>query len=474
MAVQLPTLPDTVADAARDLRSGALSVEALTEAHLTRIDALQPKLNAFITVTDELALERARVLDAELQHGRDRGPLHGIPVVYKDNIATRGIRTTVGSAFLRDRVPDQDASIVARLADAGMVMLGKANMSEFSSGSSGVNVFFGNVHNPWDLARAPGGSSSGTGAAVAAGMSLTGIGTDAGGSVRQPAGRCGIFGLRPTFGRISLAGVWPRTRTLGTAGPMTRCVKDAALLMNALARFDPDYPFSLDVPAEDFTSQLDRGIKGLRLGIIENYTFSGIDSEVESVLRAAVDVLAGLGADIVTVTIPELTGALEYSSLFSNVLLYEFNEILGAQYREAPKELFGPAVHSDLARGAQVSAQTHRRILSERPAQSARVKTVFNKVDALLAPVLPNVTPLQSAGPEVWARGRQFNLPFSFIGVPSASVPCGFAVGMPVGLQIVTNDLQECLLLRIAAAFEAATHFHKCHPPIIEQVAVQT
>jgi aspartyl-tRNA(Asn)/glutamyl-tRNA(Gln) amidotransferase subunit A len=449
-------------------------VEALTEAHLTRIDALQPKLNAFITVTDELALERARVLDTELRHGRDRGPLHGIPVVYKDNIATRGIRTTVGSAFLRDRVPDQDASIVARLADAGMVMLGKANMSEFSSGSSGVNVFFGNVHNPWDLARAPGGSSSGTGAAVASGMSLTGIGTDAGGSVRQPAGRCGIFGLRPTFGRISLTGVWPRTRTLGTAGPMTRCVRDAALLMNALAGHDPDYPFSLDVAPEDFTSQLDRGIKGLRLGIIENYTFSDIDSEVESVLRAAVDVLAGLGADIVTVAIPELTGALEYSSLFSNVLLYEFNEILGAQYRNAPKKLFGPAVDSDLARGAQVSAETYHRILSERPAQSARIKKIFGEVDALLAPVLPNVTPLQSAGPEVWARGRQFNLPFSFIGVPSASVPCGFALGMPVGLQIVTNDLQECLLLRIAAAFEEATRFHECHPPIVEQVAVQS
>jgi len=448
------------------LRDGAVSAESLTCAHLDAIARLQPTLNALITVTADVALAQARRLDEELAAGRDRGPLHGIPVVYKDSIATRGIPTTVGSAFLRDRVPDADAAIVRRLTDAGMVMLGKANMSEFASGSSGVNVFFGNVKNPWDLTRAPGGSSSGTGAAVASGMSLTGIGTDAGGSIRQPASRCGIFGLRPTFGRVSLNGVWPRTRTLGAGGPMTRCVKDAALMMNALSGYDAAYGPSLGAPVEDYTAGLDRGVKGLKLGVIENYTFTDIDPEIESVLRTAVDVLARLGAEIVDVRIPELTGALEYSSLFSNVLLYEFNQILGEQYRAAPKELFGPAVHSDLARGAKVAPETYERILYERRVQSASVKRVFQQVDALLAPVLPNVTPPQTAGPEVWARGRQFNLPFSFVGVPSVSVPCGFAHGMPVGLQIVANDLQEALLLRISAAFEAATDHHRRRPPV--------
>jgi aspartyl-tRNA(Asn)/glutamyl-tRNA(Gln) amidotransferase subunit A len=208
-------------------------------------------------------------------------------------------------------------------------------------------------------------------------------------------------------------------------------------------------------------------VAGLKLGIIDGYTFNDIDPEIEQVLRGAVEVLAQLGAEIVTVRIPELTGALEYSSLFSNVLLYEFNEILGAQYRNADKSLFGPAVHSDLQRGAQVLPETYQRILKERPAQSVAVKKVFEKVDALLAPVLPNVTPLQSAGPEVWARGRQFNLPFSFIGVPSVSVPCGFALDMPVGLQIAANTRQEALLLRIAAAFEAATDYHRRRPPSI-------
>lgn len=458
-------MPQSIDEAGRMLRSGSITAEGLARDYLERIDSLQPRLNAYITVTGERAIESARALDRELREGHDRGPLHGIPISYKDNIGTRGIATTVGSEFLRHHVPDTDATIVRRLEAAGMVMLGKANMSEFASGSSGNNVFFGAVHNPWDLTRAPGGSSSGTGAAVAAQMCLAGIGTDAGGSIRQPASRCGIFGLRPTFGRISLAGVWPRTRSLGVAGPMTQCVRDAALIMNALAGHDPSYAYSLDAPAEDYTRTLDRGIAGMKLGVIEHYTFSDIDPEIEHVLREAVGMLERLGADIVTVTIPELTGALEYSTLFRDVLLYEFNDILGKQYRNADTSLFGPAVHSDIARGATVSPEAYRKVLAERPAQSAAVKEVFRTVDALLAPVLPNATPLQTAGPEVWARGRQFNLPFSFIGVPSVSVPCGFALDMPVGLQIVANDLQESTLLRIAAAFESTTDHHNRHPP---------
>jgi aspartyl-tRNA(Asn)/glutamyl-tRNA(Gln) amidotransferase subunit A len=249
---------------------------------------------------------------------------------------------------------------------------------------------------------------------------------------------------------------------------MTRCVKDAALMMNVLAGYDPAYASSRDAPAEDFTRELDRGVAGLRLGVIEGYTFTGIDPEIEQVLRAAVDVLAKLGAKVQTVRIAELTGALEYSSLFGNVLLYEFNAIMRERYDAADKALFGPAVHSDLARGAQIPAQVYHGILEERVTQSVAVKKVFGQVDALLAPVLPNVTPLQTAGPEVWALGRRFNLPFSFVGAPSVSVPCGFALGMPVGLQIVANDLQEALLLRIAAAFERATDHHMRRPPLDE------
>lgn len=237
-------------------------------------------------------------------------------------------------------------------------------------------------------------------------------------------------------------------------------------MLNALAGYDPDYGASLRAPSEDFTRDLDAGVRGLRLAVIDGYTYHDIDPEIEGVLRAAVGVLGRLGARIETVTIPQLTGAFEYSTLFSNVLLYEFHEILGERYRAADKRLFGPAVHADIDRGAKVSRATYERILAERPHQSAAVKQVFGQVDALLAPVLPNTTPLQTAPPEVWALGRRFNLPFSFVGAPSVSVPCGFALGMPVGLQIVANDLQEALLLRIAAAFERATDHHLRRPPL--------
>ncbi len=468
MLVDAPVvrLPNSIVEAGRALRDGSLTVEQLTEAYLACIHRLQPVLNAFITVTEEIALTQAHALDAELRDGRDRGPLHGIPIVYKDNVATCNVPTTAGSALLRNRVPTENAAIVRRLTHAGMVMLGKANQSELASGSSGVNVFFGNVHNPWDLDRAPGGSSSGTASAVAAGVSLTGIGTDDGGSIRQPASRCGIFGLRPTFGRVSLAGVWPRTRTLGAGGPMTRSVGDAAQIMNALVGYDTDYAASIEAPEEDFTRDLDRGIKGLRLGVIEDYTFSNIDPEIETVLRAAIDVLARLGAEIVPVRIPALTSGLSYEKLFGNVLLYEFHELMADQYYNVDEALFGPAVHSDIARGAAVSTEAYEAILRQRPAQTAEVRSAFRAVDALLAPVLPNVTPLQTEGPEVWARGRQFNLPFSFAGVPAASVPAGFARGMPVGLQLIGDVLQEAKLLRIAAAFEAATDHHTKRPPV--------
>jgi len=234
MALQLPT---SIPEAGRRLRDGSLTCATLTEAYLRSIERLQPKLNAFITITADRALEEARTLDAELRVGKYRGALHGIPIVHKDNTSVAGIPATVGSEYFRNRVPDQDSAMVRRLRDAGAISLGKANMSEFASGSSGVNVFFGNVHNPWDLKRAPGGSSSGTAAAVAAGMCLAGTGTDSGGSVRQPAARCGLVGIRPTFGRVSLAGVWPRTKTLGAGTPAA--IESSATTLRSCCSWGP-------------------------------------------------------------------------------------------------------------------------------------------------------------------------------------------------------------------------------------------
>ena len=426
-------------------------------------------LNAFITVTASRAVESARARDEELRAGHDRGPLHGMPIIYKDNIGTRGIATTAGSEYLRHHVPDADATIVQRLENAGAVMLGKANMSEFASGSSGVNVFFGNVKNPWDTTRAPGGSSSGTGAAVASGMCIAGVGTDSGGSIRQPASRCNLVGLRPTFGRVSLAGVLPRTRTLGAGGPMTRTVSDAAIMMNVMAGYDAAYAPSLNVAPEDFTRSLGQGLQGLRIGVIEDFTFRDVEEEVAANVRAAMDIFRALGAEVRVLDRSVIAHSLDYASLFVNVLLYEFNQILGERYRSDPEreKRFGPMVHSDLARGEKVTRETYESILAERPGHAARFKTVFNEVDALLTPSLPNVPPLQTEGPEVWARGRQFNLPFSFVGVPAMSMPCGFSsAGLPIGMQLVANELEESLLLRIGAAYEQATGHYLKRPQV--------
>src|SRR6185503_8392552 len=229
---------------------------------------------------------------------------------------------------------------------------------------------------------------------------------------------------------------------LGAGGPLTHTVRDAALMLNAMAGYDPAYAPSLNVPPEDFTASLKEGVRGLRIALIDDFTFRDVDEEVAAAIRGAADVLANLGAEIVTIRIPALTGALDYAALFANVLLYEFNEILGAQYRAEPsrERLFGPMVKSDLERGEKVKRETYERILAERPAQVRELKSAFGEVDALITPTLPNVAPLQTEGPAVWARGRQFNLPFSFAGVPSISVACGFSSdGLPVGMQIVAN-----------------------------------
>lgn len=467
VAARSGDLPDSIAEAARGLRARKFSCEDLTHAYLRGINELQPKLNAFITVTAEQALNQARRLDAELHAGKDRGLLHGIPIVHKDLYDTRGVRTTVGSEFFKDRVPSADATVVARMAQAGVVSLGKTNMNEFAAGVSGTNAFFGDAHNPWDLTRSPGGSSSGTGAAIAAGLCLGGTGSDTGGSIRVPASWGNITGIRPTFGRVSLSGVYPRAYSLDVAGPLGRSVADVAALLQAMVGYDPSYKDSVKSPDEDFSKDLGTGVRGLRIGIIENYTYRDVDSDVALAVEEASRMLARLGATVVPVRIPMLAGPLEYSSLF-DILLYEFNQILGPEYRAtANKKLFGPIVQGNIARGEKVSREFYYKALAERAQQKAQFREVFKQVDALLTPTLPTVAPVLSASGDTYDRGRQFMLPFSWVGVPSISVPCGFdGKGLPIGMQIIGDEMRESLLLRIAAAYEGATAFQRRRPPV--------
>ncbi|HRP97068.1 MAG TPA: amidase [Rhodocyclaceae bacterium] len=463
-------LPRTIAEAGQLLRSGATSSEQLTRTYFAAIEKLEPKLNAFITLLQDRAIAAARARDAELAAGRDLGPLHGIPIVTKDIFDTAGIVTTVGSKAFENRVPDTDATVIRRLEAAGAVILGKTNMNEFAAGVTGTNDVFGNTHNPWMLGRSPGGSSGGTGAAIAAGLCLGGTGTDTGGSIRVPASWCGIAGIRPSYGLVSLNGVYPRAYSLDVAGPLAPTVGDLAVLLDAMAGYDPKYEHSsLAQRRASYADVLGKGVAGMRLGIVRNYTYRDVDDDVAAAIRQAADTFARLGAEIVEIEVPPLEGELDYAKLFSEVLLYEFNQILGDEYRATPdrERVFGSIVQRNIAVGEKVERTAYERTLRSRAELTARVKKAFDEVDTMLTPALPMVAPALDAPGEVFARGRQFTLPFSFTALPSVVVPCGFnPEGLPIGLQIVGNHFEEALLLQMASTFEQNTDHHKKRPAI--------
>lgn len=464
------TLPNSVDEAAKQFRSGSLTSKQLTEAYLRGIEKLEPQLNAFISVMKEEALRTADERDVELKSGKDRGPLHGIPIVIKDLMDVAGTNTTVGSEAFKDRKTQSDATIVRKLKEAGCVILGKTNMNAFAAGVSGTNSTFGDTHNPWALDRSPGGSSSGTGAAIAANLCLGGPGTDTGGSIRVPASWLGIAGIRPTFGLVSLKGVYPRSLSLDTAGPLARNVRDLAIFLDAMVGFDPeDKNSSLAQPRNSYVAGLKGDIKGLRIGIVENYTYANVDEPVAAAVRAAEATFKDLGAEIVPIKIKPLEGDLDYAKLFSEILLYEFNQILGEKFRSTPdaERLFGPIVTDNIAKGSKVTTEQYEARVRERPHVVAEVKRAFQSVDALLTPSLPTTAPLLMAASKDFGRGRQFTIPFSFTALPSVAIPCGFSPeGLPIGMQLVGDHFQEALLLKMAAAFEAATEFHKRRPPV--------
>ena len=460
-------LPGTIADAAKLLKSGHVSVTELITGFLRGARTLQPVLDSFITITELQALATATALDNELRHGMKRGPLHGIPVVYKDNIDTAGILTTRGSAFFRSRVATSDAEVVRKLKAAGAVLVGKANMNEFAAGVAGFNQQFGTAGNPWDLLRWPGGSSSGSGVSVAAGLALAGLGTDTGVSVRGPASWLGLVGVRPSYGRVSVRGVFPRAQTFDTVGPLTRTVEDAATVLQAIAGFDPLDPFAVKAPQDDFGADIGRGVRGLRLGIVEDFTFRNVDPEVQGVVQKALDRLQAAGAHIVPVKIPLLSGKIDFQYPLT-ILLYEFNQILGDTFRAAPDQSqFGPVVQANLAQGAAITADTYNARIAGRPAEIAEIRQVFDSVDAFITPTHAFVAPPLTVNAEGDPGVRQFTVPISYTGFPAVSVPCGFnSAGLPVGMQIVAEDFEERLLFRIAAEVEDNTRGVPTTPPI--------
>jgi aspartyl-tRNA(Asn)/glutamyl-tRNA(Gln) amidotransferase subunit A len=444
-------------------------VEA-TEACLAAIARQDPVLRAFVTVDAEGARATARVREAEAKAGRLRGPLHGVPVAYKDLFAVAGLSAACGTAATHYFLADADATVVARLTAAGAITLGKLNMTELALGPFGDNAHHGDVQNPWRLGHAAGGSSSGSGAAVAAGLALAALGTDTGGSIRLPAACCGIVGLKPTYGRISRAGVMPLSWSLDHVGPMTRTVGDAALLLGLLAGAEPRDATASRRLVPSYVAALGRSVTGLRAGVPENYFWDELDTEVAAAVRRAVETIQALGVVVRELPVPD---PVLLSDLANVIVRSESAAIHARLVRETP-HLLQPAVRARLEVGLHVSAHDYLQATRLR-ARAARafIEGVLGDVDVLLTPTIPEPAPLLSAvtaGPtdEVvrrMTRFTRFTRPFNTLGLPALSVPCGFsALGLPVALQIVGRPFDEATVLRLGHAYERAAGWVERQP----------
>jgi len=449
----------SVAEAGRLLRRRETTSEALTEACLARVAELEPKLNAFITLTADRALASAKQADGELARGHDRGPLHGIPVGIKDLCATKGIRTTAGSKVLEDWVPDFDAAIVTKLREAGAVSLGKLNLHEFAYGTSSANHWYGPVHNPWNLDCHPGGSSGGSGAAVASGECFAAVGSDTGGSIRIPAALCGVVGLMPTYGLVSRAGVTPLAWSLDHLGPLARTVEDAALFLNAVVGHDPADPGSVRRDAFDATAELGRDIRGVRVGVARSQ-FARCEPEVVAAVDAALDVLRRLGADVKEIGLPLLDAGLRLNTLSVEASAYH------AQWlRECP-EKYSDEVRTLLLWGLTIPGYQYVNDLRLRRQFTDEVRAAMETVDVIAMPTCERVACEIAAG-DVSYRYSVLTGPWDHTGQPVISVPCGFGSGgLPVGFSLAGRPFEEAFLCRVAQAHEQATPWHTHRPPV--------
>ena len=461
----------TISQIAALLRKKKLSPVELARELLHRIERLQPKLNAFITVTADLALRQAREAEREIVRGEYRGPLHGIPVNLKDLFYTRGIRTTAGSKILRNFVPAQDAAVVERLSAAGAILLGKTNLHEFAYGATSINPHFGSVRNPWDLTRVSGGSSGGSAAAVAAGLSLASLGTDTGGSIRIPASACGIVGLKPTRGRVPLHGVVPLSFSLDHAGPLCRSVEDTAILMTAIAGRDPRDPDSFGARGERFSRILRKGLRGLKVGVPKQYFFERLQPEVRRAVLEAIAKVKESGAEIREVS---FQGAGEAGDVANQITVAEAVAFHWRWLRTRPQD-YGADLRSRMERGAESLVVTYLHAQEARKAFSAGFDEVMKTVDILAVPTLPVTAPRIDEDEVPVGRNREnvrlallrLVRPINLTGLPAISVPCGFSSErLPIGLQLIGRRRDEATVLRAAWAYEQCTPWHEQFPSV--------
>src|SRR5881296_3068757 len=480
----------TVHELGERFRRRELTPSEATRAYLARIEALDPQVKAYLTVTSEQALRRAAEADARFAAGTPRGPLDGVPVAVKDVLCTRGIRTTCGSKILERFVPPYDATAVARLLEAGAVLLGKLNMDEFAMGSSTENSGFFTTRNPWDLSRVPGGSSGGSAAAVAADLAAAALGTDTGGSIRQPAAFCGDVGLKPTYGRVSRYGLVAFASSLDQIGPLTKDVEDAALVLRAVAGHDPMDSTSVDVPVPDYRAELGRGVEGLRIGIPAEYFIEGLEPEVEAAVRVAVRVLEKLGARSQPVSLPHTEYGLAAYYLIapaeasSNLARYD-----GVKYGlRAPRARDLIEMYSK-TRAAGFGAEVKRRVMLGTyalsagyydayygKAQQARTLIIrdferaYGEFDLLVSPTSPTTAfrlGEKTADPLTMYLSDIFTISVNLAGLPALALPCGFdGAGLPIGLQVIGRPFDEATVLRIGHAYEQATAWHRKGAPL--------
>lgn len=450
------------------LRRRDLSPVELTRDCLERIDGLNPRLNAFITVTADSALKQAAEAEAEILRGENRGPLHGIPIGLKDLVDTAGIRTTASSALFKDRIPVQDGEVVRRLRSAGAVFLGKQNLHEFAYGGSSMISYFGEVHNPWDPGHIAGGSSGGSASAVAAGLGFGAIGTDTAGSIREPAAQCGVVGIKPTFGRVSARGVIPLSQSLDHVGPIGRTVSDVAVLLQAVAGFDSADPNSVDTPVPDYLTALRGELKPTRIGVPRKFFWDDLDEELASAVEVALDVLRTLGCEI-----HEVSLSVPADRTLQAAESYAYHR----EFVASSPELYQPETLRRIRSGENISGAQVEAARQDLANARREIQSIFSNLDFLVTPAVPIPAPPLAElkqHPDL-LRPRELVLlrntrPFNVWGLPAISVPCGFTrAGLPLGLQIAGPPWSEAGVLRVAYAYEQATAWHKQEPDRLSQ-----
>jgi aspartyl-tRNA(Asn)/glutamyl-tRNA(Gln) amidotransferase subunit A len=452
--IELPRL--TIVEAAERIRTKQLSPVELTQAVLHRIDTLNPKLGAFITVASNEAMEAARASEREIQQGRYRGPLHGIPVGAKDTHYSKGIRTTASSPVLKDFIPDFDCTNIERMKNAGAILIGKTNLPEFSFGGNTPGC-----QNPWDLSRNAGGSNGGSGSALGASLLLGATGGDTSGSIRNPASTNGCVGLKPTFGLVSRYGVVPISWTLDHLGPMAKTVEDTAILLNALAGYDPKDGFSAKSTAQDYRSQLRLNIRGIRVGYVAESEIAKFHPDTKKAFFDAVKVLEGLGARVQEITFPAgmlATGASHQVIRIAEAATYhrEFLLTKADLYKTTDSN-----VRTTVEAGSLITSSQYLRCQRARRLFVQDMAKVFEPLDVLLTPTMPAPADVEVDVPETYRNW------WNLCGYPAISLPCGFSTnpaGLPIGLQVNAKPFEDATALAVAFAYEAATDWHNRHP----------